>query len=130
MGLGVPQVIFESGQMGVSDWVSHQHIVPLAGDRKFSDVGIPAFDTSWHVTIGWFQAASRHFVVLATPIVGSPETDPDGFCHSCPHPYRYSAYQWQPEEGRWLVAKEIPSSSKFEDDPLVAERRYILDRLP
>ena len=130
MGLGAPQVVFDSGQMGASDWIAHEHIVPLINDYRFSDVGLPAFDSSWRHTIGWFQAGSRHFVVVSIPIIGDPEADPDGFCHSCPHPYKYVVYQWQFADAQWKVVKEIPSSGRFEDDPLVPDRQYIQDRLP
>jgi hypothetical protein len=132
MSESAPQVIFDSGYMAASDGTAHQHIVPLTGPQKFTDVGIPAFDTSWRHSIGWFGSQTGPFVVMAVPIIGDPDSDPDGFCHGCPHPYRYLMYRWQETGATWKVVGHAKGTRKFDGsvDPLVEDRTYISERLP
>jgi hypothetical protein len=132
MGGGTPQVVFDSGESGASDWFAHEHIVPLTGPQQFTDVAEPDFVASWRYTIGWFRSGTGPVVVTAVPTVGDAESDPDGFCHGCPHPYRYRMYQWHESSAAWKVVKEIDGSRKFDGsvDSLVKDRGYIRDRLP
>ena len=131
MGLGIPQVLFQTGDEGASDWEADQHVVPISGPARFIDVGIAEMKSSWRNTLGWFVSKGRYFAVKADPLIGG-DADIDESCHGCPHHYRYVAYAWDPKSSTWEVATSFQASGMFDGgvDPLVADREYVQRRLP
>src|SRR5258708_207459 len=132
MGLGTPQVLFQTGHMEAPDGEAHQHIVPISGPSRYKDVGIPEMNSSLEETLGWIRSHGRSFAVKANPIT-SDSSDDDLPCHICPHHYRYVAYAWVPASSKWEVVMDTPAAQKidaFVVDPLEMDREYIHHRLP
>ena len=81
---GVPEVVFHSGFMGVTDWVTLEHILQYRPHTKsFSDIMTKDFYDSMNHGMAWIDKA---------PVV--IESIGRGACHMCPRRFRYNILRW------------------------------------
>jgi hypothetical protein len=126
-GDGTPEVIFSSGQDGVSDFVHKLHVL-YASPREDTlwDVAPAQFERSWRQTFCWASAKGRAIALVAQPLFPAGVEDPH-FCHGCPHFYQYLAFGWRADRGAFVLLKVLQSDRDFSDDenPLEEDWSYI-----
>ena len=128
----VPEIIFHSGWMGVSDRKTDIHVLQYtaAGPTQFRNIrGDQFFESRWW-RFRWLDLDGRTVAIVAEPVERSDE--PGVGCHACPKFHRYRVYRWDQEKASFVLSETIPSTGKLHDeheDPLRTDWAYIVAKL-
>jgi hypothetical protein len=128
----VPEIIFHSGWRAASDWETVIHVVEFTNrsTTPFRDIRLDSFAESLWWKFRWLTVKGRTFAVVAEPV--EPTAGKEAGCHTCPNLHKYLVYDWQRQQGRFVLRKTIPSTGELHTgdvDPFEKDRSYIIGNL-
>lgn len=102
-GDGSTEIIFHSGFMGASDWVTLEHV--MRHDKQmdgFADIRAENFYAALNHGIKWVGTA---------PVVAEA-IESGTYCHGCPKRFKYTIYQWS--SNTFVASKSIEGKKLYE----------------
>lgn len=112
---GIPEIIFESGDIGASDYGKVIHILRFNPPKNiFEDIDGNQFIRSGTVSIQRFVENNKTYLVEAKPIWPKDINDP-GSCHYCAKFYNYDLYLWDSDRSKFIEVATQKSGGRFSD---------------
>jgi hypothetical protein len=112
-GDGIPEILFHSGSVGVSDSVTNEHILRYsAASNSFTDISVDQFYRSGTHGLRWAEMAGRAILVLADRN-WSPTTPLEERCHYCGSPFDYTIYEWNAGSNSWLKERKVSGTKSY-----------------
>jgi len=130
-GDGIPELLFHSGVVGASDWLTHEHVIYRRPGSSFAqDIALPEFVHSWRHTFRWISFRGTTLALVADPLNPQNPDDPHA-CHSCNKFYQYLVFKWERDRETFVLLRSIQSEKEFDanTDPLAADLAFIRARL-
>ncbi len=110
----VPEIVFRSGFLGVSDRGIYTHILQVtkAVPIRFRDIAAKSFLDSWWHGVRLLDLNGRTVAIVAEP-VDPPLAPGDFVSHGQPRFHRYVVYAWDQRRERFIQQQRIAATRQL-----------------